>query len=548
MKRVFLLAAAFAAVSAVPATAHATAWQGVVIAKDAKRKAVVTASGNGRVRTLRAPKAFRRLRVGRAVAVRAAALPDGTFAARAVKPLGRTKHVRVRAVVVKRSGGRLILSGGRSVFSLRLRTASTMNDGGGLEPGDEVSVDADCGDDGLSADEDEVDQVGHVDRLELEGIYLSTSDGVLDVAVVHRGLVHVTIPDGVDVPDFAPGDEIFLVVSIEADGSFALIKAENEDEADPGSDDGDGVDMDTGKKEFIVKGVLASLSADSVAVKVEQHPEPVRCAVRDGFDLSGFKVGQLVMMKCRYVDGRFVLLGLRAKDTVPPDKTKGEFTVTGFIVRLESWKVGVKVQGHDDPLYCKLRDGQDLTGFALGDFVEMHCHYDPGVGWYVLASLKSDRAAIPEDGKAWFTLAGQISELGPLSVALTVEHHPLPVRCAVPSGMDLRGFAVGDAVEIHCHNDGSGFYVASIKSQNAVWPEDAMPWFTLSGTLSSIGVDSVAVTVSGHPEPVRCAVPAGTDLSGFAVGDLVEMHCHFHDGRFNLAYLKSAHAFLKLED
>jgi hypothetical protein len=55
------------------------------------------------------------------------------------------------------------------------------------------------------------------------------------------------------------------------------------------------------------------------------------------------------------------------------------------------------------------------------------------------------------------------------------------------------------------------------------------------------------VTVERHPEPVRCAVPAGADLSPFAVGNLVEMHCHFHDGHFVLAALKSSTASIVLE-
>ena len=85
MKRALLLAAAVGAFAA-PATAQAVTWKGAVIAKNAKRHALVTTTRSGAVRTVRAPKAFRKARVGSLVAVRGAALPDGTYTG-TVRPL-----------------------------------------------------------------------------------------------------------------------------------------------------------------------------------------------------------------------------------------------------------------------------------------------------------------------------------------------------------------------------------------------------------------------------------------------------------------------------
>ena len=59
MKRVLVLAVATIGL-VLPAAANAGAFQGVVIAKNPKRKAIVTASANGTVRTVRAPKAIPR--------------------------------------------------------------------------------------------------------------------------------------------------------------------------------------------------------------------------------------------------------------------------------------------------------------------------------------------------------------------------------------------------------------------------------------------------------------------------------------------------------
>src|SRR5881227_1907273 len=111
MKRVLVLAVATIGL-VLPAAANAGAFQGVVIAKNAKRKAIVTASANGTVRTTRTPKSFGKIGLGTLVAVRARQLPDGTFAAAATKQIRRVKHARVRATLVKRAGQKLYLSAG----------------------------------------------------------------------------------------------------------------------------------------------------------------------------------------------------------------------------------------------------------------------------------------------------------------------------------------------------------------------------------------------------------------------------------------------------
>jgi len=147
MKRIFLLAAAALAALAfaLPATAGTTAFRGVVIAKKAGRHAFVTASKNGVVRTVRARGAFKRVAVGRRVAVRAATLPDGTFAASSVKLLGKARRAHFRATVVARRGVQLFVSAGGSVFALRVKSGhkTGASDGSGdLKPGDEIDCDA----------------------------------------------------------------------------------------------------------------------------------------------------------------------------------------------------------------------------------------------------------------------------------------------------------------------------------------------------------------------------------------------------------------------
>jgi hypothetical protein len=463
MKRVLILAVAVTGL-VLPTAANAGAFQGVVIAKNAKRKAIVTASANGVVRTTRTPKSFGKIGLGALVAVRARQLPDGTFAAATTKQIRRVKHARVQATVVKRAAQRLYLSAGNSVFVLGLRSGA----GAKLGPGDRVTASTSFGKAQLFCDT--VKPVGHDDELELEGIYLSTEEGVMSLAVHWRGLVKVSVPDGFDLPELKPGDEVSLHATVESDGAFALIGIDNEDAGD-GSTGGDG-GVDIGNQLFTVGGVLSSLSSTSVGVEVDGHPEPVRCAVPASVNLTGFAVGQAVAMSCKYADGRFLLVKL-SRTTDSPGDGDGSLDLQGSITELNPTAVTVNHEGQS--ALCVLKGGEDLRGFAVGDIVEIQCDYSKTLGHYVLTALTSDSASL----------------------------------------------TYGD--------------------------DGLTEWLDLSGVLASIRSDGVGIKVDGHSTFVNCAMPAGTDLSGFALGDSVEMECNYSDGRWNLASLSSDSAQLTLE-
>ena len=123
MKRMLVsLIAVVGLLVAASSASAATAWEGVVVAKDAKRGTVVTASAGGVVRTTRSPKA-RALRIGQRLDVRGTALADGTFEAATVKANGRAKTAKVKVVVVRwqKAQRRLLVSAGGSTFALRAR-------------------------------------------------------------------------------------------------------------------------------------------------------------------------------------------------------------------------------------------------------------------------------------------------------------------------------------------------------------------------------------------------------------------------------------------
>ena len=456
MKRFALLFAAAVAVIviALPATAGAATFRGVVIAKDSARKALVTASSNGTVRTVRVQASFKRIGVGGRVAVRAARLPDGTFSASTVKRVGKTRRAHVRGTVVKKLGARLVISAGGSVFALRVRGKTGASEGaGGLQAGDKVDCDARLKNGGLEAGEGDIDEVGHDDHLVLEGIYLDTADdGTIELAVVHRGRVYVTVPDGMDVPALAPGDEVALEVTINEDGSFTLVSADNE------NDDEGGISKD----EFSVVGILASLTGDAVAVKVEGRVEPVRCTLPAEFDPAGFAAGQRVYMSCKYREGRFVLLSLKKKDETP---TGDYLSVEGTLSELDSSHVSVEVDGQELPVTCAVPAGVDLLGFAVGEDVKMYCWKKDG--GFVLKALLSDHASIGADGSSWFYLDGEILDVNSAHVSIQADGHASPVTCAVAPGADLSGFHVGDQVTMKCRFVDGGFRLKILKSDTA---------------------------------------------------------------------------------
>ncbi len=307
MKRLLLVFAPVAAVLAVPATA--SAFSGVVVAKSPARHALVVASRGGVVRTVRAPARFRAVRVGQRLVFSARRLSDGTFKAGAVRVSGRARRAPLRGVVVRHRASNYLLSAGGSMIAVRASSRGFAMAGrhGRHRPGDIVVGTVRIGHHGLVTTS--FHKVGHADGFELEGIFLGvTESGQLRLAVRHRGEVFVTVPEGLELPALAPGDEIELVVSVGADGAFTLVSAQQDDEND---DDHEGIDEDHGKIE--VEGTITDLADSSITVQ-SHKASPVTCTVPPGMNLSGFSPKDRVEMKCRMVGGRLTLVKLEHED------------------------------------------------------------------------------------------------------------------------------------------------------------------------------------------------------------------------------------------
>jgi hypothetical protein len=229
----------------VPATAGAATFGGVVIAKQARRHALIVASSAGVVRTVHTHRLA--TRVGARVAVRAHRLSDGTFSATKVAVRGRAHKARIHGVVAKRLRGRLLISAGHSLVAVATRQSfSLLDDHGGPKTGDVVDVTVST--DGQELDEEGMDDVGHVQKLELEGTIVSvaaptsTADGEI-VLQVGKSSIDVVVPAGSTLPSLKAGDSVQLEVTLSGT-TFTLAKAQSEDDDqgddDQGDDDGGG--------------------------------------------------------------------------------------------------------------------------------------------------------------------------------------------------------------------------------------------------------------------------------------------------------------------
>jgi hypothetical protein len=300
MKRIYLLIALVSAVLAVPATA--SAFSGTVVAKKNARHAVVVVSRGGVARTVRTPR-FASLRAGQRLVFSATKLGDGTFKAGKLRVRGRARLVFMRGTVVRQRLSRYLLSSGGSLISLRVGGHAFASVARIHRPGDIVTGRVRIGRDGLTASS--LHDAGHADALELEGIFLGLQGNQLRLAVEDRGEVFVTVPDGLQLPPLSPGDEIELVVTVDATGAFTLVSVQTD-----GEDGGDGSHEDHGRVE--VTGTITDLGPP-IAVQ-PRDGSPVQCAIPDGMDLSGFAVGDHVEMKCALVNGTLTLTKLEHDD------------------------------------------------------------------------------------------------------------------------------------------------------------------------------------------------------------------------------------------
>jgi hypothetical protein len=238
-----IIAAVTVAAIAFPATAGAGTFKGIVVGKQLRRHALIVTSKTGVVRTVHTHRL--KTRIGARVTVTATKLRDGTFSARKVKVSGHARKARVHGVVAKRVRGGYLLSAGHSVLAVHTGRLFSLNDGGsGPNTGDVVDVTVNT--EGQELDEDDVAEVGHAQKLELEGTVVSvtapaaSADGEI-VLQVGKSTISIVVPAGTQLPTLQAGQSVQLKVGLSG-STFTLLTAheENDDQGDDDNNEGNG--------------------------------------------------------------------------------------------------------------------------------------------------------------------------------------------------------------------------------------------------------------------------------------------------------------------
>ena len=293
MKRMLVLL--FAVVSllvAASSASAATAWKGVVVATDAKRGTVVTASAGGVVRTARSANAHA-FKIGQRLDVRGTALADGTFEAATVKANGRAKTAKVKAVVVRwqKAQKRLLVSAGGSTFALSRKATRTLSSSAEHAPraGDQITA---------TVEPDHRDSIGDV-GLDARPSRCARGRGNphQDRRRQHRAhrcedRFRDARPSG-RIRSSGRSRTVRRVkahVAVGTDGKLTLLSIRSDDD---NNRDDDQVDDD--EDEVEVTGEITALSDTSITVS-PRSSSPVTCALSK--PLTGFAVGDLVEIEC----------------------------------------------------------------------------------------------------------------------------------------------------------------------------------------------------------------------------------------------------------
>jgi hypothetical protein len=173
--------------------------------------------------------------------VQAKLLADGTFSATAVVSRGRARSARIRGVVARHLKTGYMVAAGHSMIAVRTRKlADAGASATGPATGTIVDVTVDTNDNVL--DQEEVEEQGHAQRLELEGTLsaitfaTATDPGEL-VLTVGKSTIDVVVPAGTSLPaTLAVGDKVEVKVTLAGD-AFTLATSHEEDN-DHGDDDG----------------------------------------------------------------------------------------------------------------------------------------------------------------------------------------------------------------------------------------------------------------------------------------------------------------------
>jgi hypothetical protein len=210
-----------------PAGAFAS---GVVLKVQPARHLVAVARTPSNVAIVHTAAASR-LHVGQRVDVKARSLRNGTLEASTVTVIGHTRKVSFHGVVLARSHGKLAVSAGGAVITVRMGSRSTASArDSSPATGSQVGVTATVGAGG-ELDEDSVTVFSPTSPGgRIEGT-LTLGTGTIAVTSEHMSLV-IALPVGFDLSPFTNGQEVLATFAQQAGGSLLLTALSGDDNAE----------------------------------------------------------------------------------------------------------------------------------------------------------------------------------------------------------------------------------------------------------------------------------------------------------------------------
>jgi hypothetical protein len=188
-------------------------------------------------------------------------------------------------------------------------------------------------------------------------------------------------------------------------------------------------------------------------------------------------------------------------------------------------------------------EGAVLPDFEPGDQVAMLVLIGrDGSFTFIRGKDESDQRPDKPHHREGIEVDGVLVEKAPYSIAVRRAEGNRRVDCAVPAGMDLSLFRVGERVKIHCVSRENRDVLVKIHSNYGWVKADGTGELSVHGALTK-GSGAVSVRREDGMS-VSCSVPAGVDLSPFRSGERVKLHCHLGEGGFVFGSIRSDSASL----
>ena len=194
-------------------------------------------------------------------------------------------------------------------------------------------------------------------------------------------------------------------------------------------------------------------------------------------------------------------------------------------------------------VHVDVPDGAVLPDFEPGDQVSMLVLIGRDGSFTFIRGLDESEKppAYKPRPKEGFESYGVLVEKDPYSVTVRTEDSAR-VRCAVPAGMDLSLFRVGERVKLYCVSRENREVLVKIHSNYGWVKADGTGELSVYGALTK-GDGTVSVRREDGMA-VSCSVPAGVNLAPFRAGEAVKLHCHLGPDGFVFASMSSETASL----